>query len=80
MKILSSLNGKWEARYISPEGNVTAFEGVIPGCAHTDLLREGMIQDPYFEYQAEACQFIENQVFEYEKTFSFSGSAEGVKL
>lgn len=80
MKLICFLNGDWSGRYTSPEGKTTEFSGVVPGCAHTDLLRAGIIKDPYFEYQAAECQFIENQTFEYEKIFDFSGSTEGVKL
>ncbi len=80
MEILCLLNGKWSGRYQSPDGATIEFTGNVPGCAHTDLWREGIIRDPYFECQSEESQFIEKCIFEYETDFTFDGDTTGVRI
>ena len=46
------------------------FSGRVPGCVHTDLLREGRIKDPYWRDQSEKCRWIENWNWAYETTLS----------
>lgn len=43
MEKILSLNGEWEAFYQLPGQEKVNFRGSVPGCAHTDLLREGII-------------------------------------
>ena len=31
----------------------------VPGCVHNDLLRAGLIPDPYYEMNALSCAFVE---------------------
>lgn len=80
MKKILSLNGKWDGSYQLPGEQSVTFQGNVPGCAHTDLLQEGKIADPFLNSQAEECQFIEKAVFEYTKTFVFEESTENVRL
>lgn len=75
-----SLNGNWEGRYQLPGELPVSFKGKVPGCAHIDLLREGEIKDPFLNYQAKDCQFIEQAVFDYTKNFFFDENPEGVTL
>lgn len=75
-----SLNGEWEAFYQLPGQEKVNFRGSVPGCAHTDLLREGIIKDIFLDYQSQECQFIENADFVYSTSFTFEGDADGVNL
>ena len=79
MEILK-LNGKWEGRYILPGEAPVLFEAIVPGCAHTDLLRAGLIPDYFQGYHSRDCQFIENAYFTYERTFSFEGNTQDMRL
>ena len=80
MKTILSLNGNWDGWYQLPGQEPVGFKGNVPGCAHTDLLLNGEIRDPFLDCQAEECQFIEKAVFEYTKAFYFEGETEGVRL
>lgn len=80
MRTIQSLNGCWDGCYWVPGEAVVTFKGTVPGCAHTDLLDAGKIQDPYFNKQSMDCQFIETAVFEYKRDFRFDEDAEGMHL
>jgi beta-mannosidase len=42
---------------------------VVPGCVHTDLLRDGKIPDPFYGTNEKALQWIEKTDWEYRSTF-----------
>ncbi|WP_139996364.1 beta-mannosidase [Paenibacillus paridis] len=42
---------------------------VVPGCVHTDLLRNGVIQDPFYATNEHDLQWIDKVDWEYESTF-----------
>ena len=44
----------------------------IPGTVHTDLLNNKMIPDPFFGSNEKQLQWIENEDWEYQSTFSIS--------
>ena len=73
-----SLSGKWHGCGIYPESagygkcRELHFEGEVPGCVHTDLLREGIIKDPFYRYNGDECQWIENCGWYYERAFELS--------
>ena len=75
-----SLNGVWQGCGISPEGEELYFTGEVPGCVHTDLLREGRIDDPFFARQSEDCRWIERWGWYYERTFTLSEVAPGTEI
>lgn len=80
MSTICSLNGSWQGSYKLKDQELVQFEGSVPGCAHTDLLKKGLIKDPYWEYNSKDCQFIEEAVFEYSREFEFEGDAKDVFL
>lgn len=43
---------------------------VVPGSVHTDLIREGLIPDPFFNTHEKDVQWIENEDWEYRSSFS----------
>lgn len=48
---------------------VGTLSAVVPGCAHTDLLRHGLIEDPFWRDNSKKCEWIENEDFTYTCTF-----------
>lgn len=80
MRTILSLNGCWNGSYQISGGQPIQFKGNVPGCAHTDLLQEGKIKDPFFEYQSMECRFIETAVFDYKKEFNFEEEPEGMHV
>lgn len=80
MKILS-LNGAWHIKGISTQGETMEFDGVVPGCVHTDLYREKIIPDPLYRDNFKKCQWIEDYNWIYSKTFIFaSEDAENIYI
>ena len=75
-----TLDGSWRGKGISPEGNAIAFAGTVPGCVHTDLLREGKIPDPFYRYNADECQWIEGWSWTYEREFELDELSEDAYL
>jgi beta-mannosidase len=63
------LGGKWKFR---KAGSEKWMDARVPGCVHTDLIRNGVIPDPYYRYNEEAVQWISDIGWEYEKTFMVS--------
>lgn len=75
-----SLDGLWNGRYVLENQPPVDFSARVPGCAHTDLQREGIIPDYFKGYGVQECQFIEKAYFTYTKTFEFNGSTNGMQL
>lgn len=61
-----SLNPGWEFREVGTE---KWYPAEVPGCVHTDLLRNGLIPDPYFSDNEKKLQWIETKDWEYKKDF-----------
>lgn len=47
-------------------------EAKVPGCIHTDLLRNGEIPDPYYRLNEQYVQWVDKHDWEYRTTFSVS--------
>lgn len=71
-------------RYTPADAPVDAvpvtFEGRVPGCAHTDLLRCGLLSDYRKGYAAKECRFVEEARFTYEREFDFQDDPAGMQL
>lgn len=50
---------------------------VVPGCVHTDLLREGVIPDPFYGTNERDVQWIDKIDWEYETNFDISAEMLG---
>uniref|UniRef100_A0A8C8VGU1 Beta-mannosidase n=1 Tax=Pelusios castaneus TaxID=367368 RepID=A0A8C8VGU1_9SAUR len=61
-----SLRGSW--RLASGNGSVV-LSGAVPGCVHTALLRQGLIQDPYYRSNDLAYKWISLDNWTYSRTF-----------
>ncbi len=66
-----SLDGKWQLAGFEPGGvrRPLMLQGQVPGQVHVDLLREGVIPDPFWRDQAEQCQWVEHWDWRYEREF-----------
>jgi len=77
-----SLNGNWKGICFTEEGNTDfAFNGTVPGCVHTDLIAENIIDyDIFYRDNADKCKWIENRDFEYSKTFEVDSIPQKAEL
>ncbi len=74
-----SLNGKWQAECTN-EGKRIEFTGTVPGCVHTDLIEEGVLNDIYYRDNSKACQWIESCNFIYSREFSLNEIPQNARL
>ena len=79
--ILSACNEKEKGELILREnwhfrqaGGETWLEAKVPGTVHDDLLRHGLIPDPFIGYNEEEVQWVEDQDWEYRTLFTVPGS------
>ncbi|MEV5028867.1 beta-mannosidase [Paenibacillus sp. LPE1-1-1.1] len=49
------------------------MEAAVPGCVHTDLLRNGIIKDPFYATNEHDLQWIDKIDWEYETQFDVAG-------
>lgn len=61
------LEGKWRLR--NSNGSVT-LPAQIPGCVHSALQLQGIIQDPYFRFNDESYRWIALEDWTYSTTFT----------
>jgi beta-mannosidase len=52
-----------------PPSRLTGLKGVVPGCVHTDLLRLGLIGDPYCDGNEQACRWVSHTRWTYRCRF-----------
>lgn len=45
------------------------LEGTVPGCIHTDLMAAEKVIDPFWRYNGDNCQWVENWSWAYEREF-----------
>jgi len=62
-----ALNSNWKFRQSNAEKWQPA---TVPGCVHTDLLQNGIIQDPFFRTNERSLQWIDKQDWEYITEFA----------
>ena len=71
-----SLNGAWSMRCTEEEG---WHEAQVPGTVYTDLLRDGLIEDPFWrENELKTFSLMEKD-YEYRKTFSLEPALLGAE-
>ena len=75
------LNGEWRATCFNTDGSVDfTFDGIVPGCAHTDLSGTRIPKDLFYRDNTDASQWIESRDFEYNKCFTLDSVPENAKL
>jgi beta-mannosidase len=65
------LGGSWKFR---KAGASQWMDAKVPGCVHTDLMKNGVIPDPFFRDNEKSVQWISDIGWEYEKTFMITDS------
>lgn len=50
------------------------YPAVVPGVVHTDLMRQGLIDDPYFGLNERTVQWVDKENWIYETTFRVADS------
>ncbi|XP_077671208.1 beta-mannosidase isoform X2 [Eretmochelys imbricata] len=61
-----SLRGSW---WLGNGNGSVVLRGEVPGCVHTALLRQGLIQDPYYRFNDLAYRWISLDNWTYSRTF-----------
>lgn len=61
------LNGKWT---LSNSNGSLLFPAEVPGCVHSALLKQGIIQDPYYRFNDLSDRWIALENWTYSTTFS----------
>ncbi|MHB9037731.1 MAG: beta-mannosidase [Armatimonadota bacterium] len=64
--IALSLDGAWELRQV---GSDEVFEGRVPGCVHTDLMRSKKIDDPFHGDNEFKVAWVHETDWEYSRSF-----------
>lgn len=74
----TTLDGTWTVEAVHGPTQADAHRepvaAIVPGCVHTDLLREGRIPDPFDGDNEAATQWIGDTVWRYRRTFEWSGT------
>ena len=70
----TTLDGTWtlEAVHGPAEASTGRIAATVPGCAHTDLLRAGLIPHPFDGDNEAATQWIGDTVWRYRRTFEWA--------
>ncbi len=75
------INIQWTCHITSPDGvHDHTIPAEVPGCVHTDLLRAGVITDPFPRMEADRVQWIEDCDVTYTGTFTMTEVPENTTL
>lgn len=69
MHKIQELNGKWNCRGVSPDGQELSIVGNVPGTVHLDLINAGIVRDIFRGKNAEKYHWIDQWSWEYSRTF-----------
>jgi beta-mannosidase len=61
-----SLNGEWQVARV---GSNEWIPATVPGCIHTDLLRAGIIPDPFYGDNELKVEWVHHEDWVYKRTF-----------
>ena len=84
MKKIVSLNGEWKLAYFNPGSGKDAYNSSyddskwlsakVPGDIHLDLVRHGLLPDPYYHLNFREHYWVEEKEWWYRKKFSVKDS------
>lgn len=77
-----SLNGGWQFRQVNKSGQNRAadssagewYAAEVPGSVQRDLIRHGLLPDPYYGTNEKKVQWVENENWDFKKTFLVSAA------
>ena len=61
------LHSNWE---FQKKGDKKWYTATVPGCVHTDLMDNGIINDPYYRLNESKAQWVDKEDWVYKSTFS----------
>ena len=61
------------------KGILQPVSAAVPGCIYDDLLRAGVIEDPYFEMNSLKCSWVADFWWKYDTTFSVEKFQPGLR-
>ena len=64
-----SLNGTWS---LFKRGDHTLIPATVPGCVHTDLLANGLLEDPFYRTNEAKQMWIGETDWQYARSFEVS--------
>ncbi len=64
--VVQTLGGAWKMRSV---GDAQWHEALVPGSVYADLLREGLMEDPFYRENEQAAFELMRGDFEYTRTF-----------
>ncbi|MFA9391320.1 MAG: glycoside hydrolase family 2 protein [Prolixibacteraceae bacterium] len=67
--VTKEINTNWNYRQVDGE---LSGKATVPGTIHTDLLKEGKIEDPFYRTNEKEQQWIDKEDWEYSCTFNLS--------
>ena len=67
MKVMD-LNGKWKVCDASSQE--CTYEATVPGDIHDDLIKAGVIAEPYYGDNSKQCTWVVEKDWKYTKTFN----------
>ncbi len=59
------------------QGVTGLIDATVPGSVHADLLRAGMIEDPYYEMNSLKCEWVSQRWWVYTTTFRLDKQEQG---
>src|SRR6266550_8913033 len=66
LKIRMPISFSWQFR---EAGKDNWYDAIVPGCVHTDLLNNKLIDDPFYRDNEKKLQWIGKTDWEYQSTF-----------
>ena len=67
--LIKNLNQNWT---LNEKGNNKKYLATVPGTVHTDLLNNGVIEDPFYRLNEEKVQWIDKKDWVYQSVFDIS--------
>ncbi|NIM12260.1 MAG: glycoside hydrolase family 2 protein [Candidatus Aminicenantes bacterium] len=61
------INQGWQFRQ---KGKEKWFKAIVPGCVHTDLMANGLLEDPFYRDNEKKAQWVEEEDWEYLTRFT----------
>ncbi len=65
-RVTIELKNNW---LFSKDGTQKWYQASVPGCVHTDLLDNGLIEPPYYGSNEDSLQWIESETWSYKTSF-----------
>ena len=80
-----TLSQNWQLREVPPAGlpvhnHLPPLPAEVPGCVHLDLMKAGVIPDPFVRMQEHAVAWVDDRDWVYETTFTVDDPAPNMFL